>query len=126
MRIFPRFTRFARKLIANPIQLKVVLKQVSDQLQNGGEKVAQLRDDASLLLRLVKSLTFGQYKEIPKEALLRAVVALVYFVAIVDTIPDFILGVGFLDDAAVIAWTLKALKKELERFREWEKQQGRR
>lgn len=35
-------------------------------------------------------------------------------------IPDVIPGVGFLDDATVIAWVIKSVRDELDAFREWE------
>ena len=37
-----------------------------------------------------------------------------------DLFPDFILGVGYLDDAAVIAFCLKLIDTELQRYIEWQ------
>ena len=56
--------------------------------------------------------------------MLYAVGAVVYFVSLIDLIPDFIVGVGLVDDVAVIGWVLKSIKKDLEEFREWETQTG--
>jgi uncharacterized membrane protein YkvA (DUF1232 family) len=46
--------------------------------------------------------------------------ALVYFLMPIDAIPDFIPGIGFLDDAGVIAMALAAVKSEVDRFKAWE------
>jgi uncharacterized membrane protein YkvA (DUF1232 family) len=42
----------------------------------------------------------------------------------VDVIPDFLVGLGFLDDAAIIGWTIKTIKSDVDRFLEWEKQRA--
>jgi uncharacterized membrane protein YkvA (DUF1232 family) len=36
-----------------------------------------------------------------------------------DLFPDFILGVGYLDDAAVIAFCLKLVEQDLEKYKQW-------
>lgn len=35
-----------------------------------------------------------------------------------DIIPDFILGLGFVDDAAVLAIVVKRIRSELEKFKQ--------
>ncbi len=49
------------------------------------------------------------------------VAGLLYFVSPLDAIPDWLLGVGFLDDIAVLGWVLKAVGDELNRFKDWRK-----
>lgn len=48
--------------------------------------------------------------EIPMAQKAPIVGALAYFVLPIDLIPDFIMGVGFADDAAVIATAFKAVQ----------------
>jgi len=36
-----------------------------------------------------------------------------------DVVPDVIIGVGYLDDATVVAFCLKLVQRELERYQEW-------
>ena len=48
------------------------------------------------------------------------VTGLLYFLAPVDAIPDFIPVLGFLDDAAVIAYVLRAIEADVRAFEEWE------
>ena len=45
---------------------------------------------------------------------------LIYFVMPVDAIPDFILALGLVDDAALLGWVLSSVRTDLERFVEWE------
>jgi uncharacterized membrane protein YkvA (DUF1232 family) len=36
-----------------------------------------------------------------------------------DLVPDVLLAVGYLDDAAVIGWAMAAVAGEIEAFRRW-------
>jgi len=47
------------------------------------------------------------------------VAALLYFIAPLDALPDFLFGWGLLDDAAVISYVSNQLRKELEAFKQW-------
>jgi uncharacterized membrane protein YkvA (DUF1232 family) len=52
-----------------------------------------------------------------------AAVVVLYIASPLDFIPDFILGLGMMDDAAFFAWALSRFKGELDEFLEWEKHQ---
>ncbi|MNH38167.1 hypothetical protein D3C79_991600 [compost metagenome] len=52
------------------------------------------------------------------------VAGLLYFVSPIDAIPDWLLGVGFLDDIAVLGWVLKTVADELGRFKAWRDSQA--
>ncbi len=71
-------------------------------------------------IRLLRAFASGSYREIPWSSLALLVTAVVYFVMPIDLIPDFIVGFGFVDDSALLGWTLNTLKKELDAFLEWE------
>jgi uncharacterized membrane protein YkvA (DUF1232 family) len=47
--------------------------------------------------------------------------AVVYFVMPADLIPDLLLGIGFVDDAAVVSAVVRTVRNELDRFRTWER-----
>ncbi|MCQ6279873.1 DUF1232 domain-containing protein [Bacillus sp. EB600] len=42
-----------------------------------------------------------------------------YFVSPFDIVPDFILGIGLFDDAAVIGFAIKRVSVEVEEFKMW-------
>jgi uncharacterized membrane protein YkvA (DUF1232 family) len=48
------------------------------------------------------------------------VAALVYFLSPLDAILDAVPVIGFIDDAAVLAWVISEIRAELEDFRLWE------
>lgn len=71
-------------------------------------------------LRLIKAYAEGTYRDIPWPSLIMLVAAIIYFVMPVDLIPDFIVGFGLLDDAAVLGWTVKTFSSDIDAFTEWE------
>ena len=65
---------------------------------------------------------------VPRSLKLKVLGALGYFILPLDFIPDFILGLGFTDDLAALAWALFTMRKYItpaierkarERLREW-------
>ena len=76
-------------------------------------------------LRLLKVYASGEYRQIPWRSLLLIIASVIYFVMPVDSIPDFIIALGFVDDAALLVWTMSAVKTDLADFVAWEKAEQR-
>ncbi len=73
------------------------------------------------MISMLRSYYKGVYIEIPYKVILTVVGVLIYWLAPADLIPDFIPGVGYLDDSAVVALTLKLIKDDLDTFKDWKK-----
>ena len=58
----------------------------------------------------------GEYK-LSKKIFLTIAGALAYVVLPLDLIPDFIPGIGYIDDLYVITWTIKNIGEELENYK---------
>ena len=41
-----------------------------------------------------------------------------------DAVPDFVVGLGYLDDIALLSWLFQNVATELKRFSQWEKIQA--
>ncbi|MFP4662709.1 MAG: YkvA family protein [Halanaerobiales bacterium] len=121
-RDFKKYKTRAREYIDNKEKAKKLIKKTKDKLnkieQDGGpfEKVV---GDLKLLLGALNDWIRGNYREVPSGSLMMIAGALLYFVAIVDLIPDFILGAGYMDDAAVLAFVVKQIHADLDRYKEW-------
>ena len=63
-----------------------------------------------------KRYVFFDYKK-----LILIVAVLLYVVSPLDLIPDFITGMGLLDDAALITYAIHLADKELQRYFTWRK-----
>lgn len=65
-----------------------------------------------LLIKYIKDDEVSVYKK------LLILGSLLYLVFPMDIVPDFIIGLGLLDDAAVLLFVWNALKSELEEYEE--------
>jgi len=88
------------------------------------ELLATLWDDLDKLMRLVRAWAVGRYDAIPWRTVAMAIGALVYFVNPLDAIPDVLLGIGYLDDASVLAMVVASLRGDLEKFAQWEREEA--
>ena len=94
-------------------------EQDIDKKMSGQEAFKAILAQGRLLLSLVKDYVTGAYREVPYWVIGAAAFALIYVLSPIDAIPDFIPGVGFLDDAAVLAMCLKLVETELNRYKDW-------
>jgi len=116
---FARFLPLAERLLSRG-RLPALLFAVARK----GPRLGQLRDDIKLLQSLCLAWWRGEYHAISPKALVTIVAGLLYFVSPIDAIPDWLLGVGFLDDIAVLGWVLKTVADELARFKAWRDSQA--
>ncbi len=99
---------------------KVIEKEekILNKFESKG-KLKRYLDDALLLFSLVKDYASGEYREIPFNIVAAAGAALLYVLSPIDLIPDFIPIVGYLDDAAVVAFCLYLMEKDLVTYKIW-------
>ena len=116
-----RYLHLARQVLARG-RLPALLLAVARK-GDRGERFARLRDDLSLLLGLCAAWWRGEYRAISRQALVAVVAALVYFLTPLDMVPDWLPGVGLLDDLAVLAWVLRTWSGELQAYRDWREAQ---
>ena len=90
-----------------------------DKKMTGQKALKALLEHGRLLLSMVKDYFTGAYREVPYWAIGAAALALVYVLSPIDAIPDIIPGLGYMDDATVLAFCLKLLESELQRYKEW-------
>lgn len=77
-------------------------------------------DDVTSLVRLLKAWAAGSYRAMPWRSVSVAIAGLLYFVSPIDAMPDFIPALGFLDDVFIVTWVMRAIQKDLDKFRLWE------
>ena len=56
---------------------------------------------------------------IPTKSIIMIIVAVFYFVFPVDLLPDFIIGLGFIDDVAVLGFVISQISSDLSDYKEW-------
>ena len=94
----------------------------SDDLKEKFKKqidLVKFYEELKLLLSMIKDYHNKKYTEIPWYIIASIGAALLYVLSPIDLIPDFIPVVGYLDDAAVIAFCLSQVRSEVEKYKEW-------
>jgi len=116
--------RAERYLRSSEDTLRLLDAAVRKAERKGRGPLEAVRDGFKALIRLSRAYATRRYTRVPWKTVLYSVGAVVYFVSLIDLVPDFIVGIGLIDDVAVIAWVLKSINKDLEEFREWEIETG--
>jgi len=120
---FIRYLPMAKRLMAAG-RLPALLFAVAGKAASEGNRLGKLKDDLKLLQALCLAYWRGEYRAISGKAILSVVAGLMYFLSPLDAIPDWIPGLGMLDDIAVLAWVMKNLEAELDAFRAWRARQN--
>lgn len=84
-------------------------------------KLKQLMEQGKVMLDMVRDYAKGTYREVPYWAISAISVALLYVLNPVDVILDVIPGIGYLDDAAVVAFCLKLIEREIAKYKDWKR-----
>ncbi|MCA0993041.1 DUF1232 domain-containing protein [Bacillus hwajinpoensis] len=120
--VFKRMTKKAVSVMKDKDRMQEVsiesLKKGA--LYKGRKGMDDMWVDVKTFSRLVQEVRKGRYRDISKKSVIMIVGALLYFVSPIDAVPDLLVGIGLLDDVAVIGFVAGQLKNELEKFREWE------
>lgn len=121
-----RFTKIAQDLIDNPQGLKFRLENALEKLSKKSvvDALGRNVDDLKTLVRMAKLWITRKYNKISKQSILLVIVAIVYFITPTDFVPDFIIGLGYVDDISVLKWVLSQISEDLQKFKDWETQKN--
>ena len=86
--------------------------------------LVRLFQDLKLLIPLIKDYWKGTYRDVSAKSIVIFVVALAYIISPIDLIPDYIIGIGQIDDAVILGLSLYFLEKDLRKYKEWKDWNG--
>jgi len=118
---FRRDKRRARQYAEDPQKAAYVVDEALRKARRNKGALEKVWDDLRTLLRLIRTWARKEYRDVPWRTIVLAIAAVVYFVNPFDVIPDFLPGLGFIDDAVIIAFVAHSIHKDLEKFRRWER-----
>ena len=115
----------AKAYIDDDAKIEALLKDFEKKLALI-PKVGNRASDIPVMISLVRAYVKKQYTEVPVTTILFAVAALIYVVNPFDLIPDYLIGPGQLDDAAALAVILQAIHMDLNKYKKWQEEKGKR
>lgn len=116
----------AQSYLNDPKKLNDLLSQVQKKQKPSRllpAPIAAAAGSLAVMGRMLGAYAKREYRTLPWGVLVSVAASLLYFVMPWDAVPDFILGMGLVDDAALIAFIAAQVRGELDKFALWE--QGR-
>lgn len=112
----------AKEYIDNPEKTRELIDNATKKAEANRDGVlSNVWEKIQLLISLIKDWVNGNYKNISNTSIILVLVGLIYFVSPVDIIPDWIIGLGLIDDAAVLGLIINQVDKELIKYKLWKK-----
>ena len=96
-------------------RIKALLFRLNLYISKRG--LSKVREDLALMYHYLRDIVSGKYTAYHGKSLSLIIAGLVYVVSPFDFFPDLLLG-GLVDDAAIVAWVIKEVAEELERYKE--------
>lgn len=94
-------------------------KEDIDRKAGKGGPLNRFVNDLKFMFSMIQDYWNGDYRQVPWMTVAAIVAALIYVISPVDLIPDFIPGVGLIDDAAVVAACLNLVQSDFEAYKTW-------
>lgn len=116
--IFQENYQEAEKMLNHPDRIDRMLKRLEKKLK-GLPKLGGALAYIPKMGMLINSYIRGQYTDVPIGTIVGVIGVVMYFVLPIDAIPDFVPGVGYLDDAAVASGSLYLVKNDLDEYMRW-------
>ena len=93
-------------------------KEISEKLVNSSllKKYAEL---GKIMLGMLADYRKGIYTKLPLFTIAAIAFAFLYLLNPFDIIPDFIPGVGYIDDMAVFTFALRFIESDLHKYLDW-------
>src|SRR5437763_15691710 len=111
----------ARLFAKNPEKLRQLFKEAVKKAPSiPREPFKDLWAYFQAMLRLIRAYYRREYRNVPLQNLVMIVGAIIYILNPFDLIPDWIAGLGFADDAVVLAFAVRQTRQTLDDFMTWE------
>jgi uncharacterized membrane protein YkvA (DUF1232 family) len=120
---YKKYESRAAKYLNDPGKTRGLLSKASKKADSKKNALSEVWDKLQLLFELIKAYSKGQYRDISAKTAVTVIAGILYFVSPLDLVPDFLAGIGILDDAAIIGFIIKQITNELERFKIWKETQ---
>lgn len=118
--LLKRAEQQAEEALATPARVNRISHSARLKAERYRARLGDAFGDIQAITRLLTAWAQGRYRVVPMRTLVALLGALLYFLMPLDAVPDFILALGLLDDAAIIARVIQIFRDDLKAFRQWE------
>lgn len=98
-------------------KVKDTERMVQTWIEKKSDSVPEkLVNAVKLLAEMLRDYVKGEYKQVPWRMIAASIAALIYVINPLDFIPDFIPGIGWLDDMAMIGLVVSGISHDLKDY----------
>ena len=123
-KIKKKFESFKNKEYSEDFLNDVFEKEEAINKKMDAEKLKVFADDIKIFFSMLKDFFTKKYTDVPVGTIMSLAGTLLYIFLPIDIIPDFIPGIGFIDDAAMIALCIRMAKLDIEKYKAWRETQA--
>ncbi len=113
------YKTIAKQLVKDEEQVEDLIHQAEEKAKKQAVSISQFIETLTWFIRLLRAYLNKEYRQVPWRSLIMILAGVIYFVNPMDIVPDFIAGIGYLDDATILALVMRTVQKDVEAFREW-------
>lgn len=117
---FRREKKKAARLVSSPLEVIRAADHAAEKARHARGPLGRVWSDLQAAVRLTRAWARHEYRDVSRGSIVLVLGGLLYLVSPIDAIVDAIPVLGYLDDAAVLAWVLGQVRAELDLFRDWE------
>lgn len=124
IRILKAITSRARVYLRDPKKMEALVTDAQERAlvaEQAGSMAHKTLGTLSTMGRMGRAFVRREYRSVPWGTLVGATAAVLYFVLPLDFIPDILVGMGLVDDAALIAFVATRIMGDLDKFSAWER-----
>ncbi len=116
-RILENYSKRALGIASDKQRAFFLIQKILVKLKNVnlGEAIKDFR----LLLNMLQDYFKGNYKNISLYSIVIVIAGFLYFLNPFDILPDFIFGIGYLDDITVLGFVINAISKDVDKYKIW-------
>ncbi len=115
----------ASKIIGDKERLGKVLQKTQEKVANMSglkNEMNAFLEKVFTFIRMIRAYVAGTYREIPLRSILLILAGLIYFITPIDFLPDFIPGIGLIDDVSVILAIFNSMVEDVKKFQIFEEE----
>lgn len=106
------------KIDDGDLELAIENKEVIDK-KLSGRGMKRYAEMGKIMFGMIKDFKKGDYTQVPWFTVAAVIFALLYVFNPLDIMPDFIPGIGYVDDFAIFTIVLRFIQTDLHSYLDW-------
>ncbi len=112
------------KIKGEDVEVVIENEDAINKKFSGSNSLSKYAELGKIMIGMLKDVKNGIYPQVPWFTIATVVMALLYILNPLDIIPDFIPGLGYIDDMAVLSLGIGWIESDLHRYLDWKIQKG--